>query len=152
TLFPYTTLFRSPLLGMPHRAGVLLVGAIVIVIVASAGMASTTYVPFLKGGLLIGLSTVLTFYMLKNGLRLSPETNSDGAYHSFMAITPEVVDGEVLSAEGWEVLGKQAVGEKTFVKLAKSEIIRWFDLVETSAGYQLKETLSIIEQANGPTL
>lgn len=141
-----------PLLGMPHWAGVLLVGAIVIVIVASAGMASTTYVQFLKGGLLIVLSTVLTFYILKNGLTLSPESNSDGAYHSFMTITPEVVDGEVLSAEGWEVLGKQAVGEKTFVKLAQSGVVRWFDLVETSTGYQLKETLSIIEQANGPTL
>ncbi|MGO1869308.1 MAG: sodium:solute symporter family transporter, partial [Sphingobacterium sp.] len=54
-----------PLLGLPHWAGVLLVGAIVIVIVASAGMASTTYVQFLKGGLLIILSVILTFFILK---------------------------------------------------------------------------------------
>ena len=33
-----------PLLGLPHWVGVILVGAIVIAIVASAGMASTTYV------------------------------------------------------------------------------------------------------------
>ena len=38
----------TPLLGLPHWAGVLMVGTIVIVIVATAGMASTTYVQFLK--------------------------------------------------------------------------------------------------------
>src|SRR5690606_15015072 len=62
-----------PLLGLPHWVGVLLVGIIVIVIVASAGMASTTYVQFLKGGLLIILSIVLTFFILKNGLTVNPD-------------------------------------------------------------------------------
>src|SRR5690606_41755060 len=108
---------------MPQLAGVMVGRAIVIVIDRSPGLASTTYVQFLKGGLLIVLSTVLTFYIFKNGLTLSPESNSDGDYHSFMTITPEVVDGEVLSAEGWEVLGKQAVSEKTFVKLAQSGVV-----------------------------
>ena len=42
----------TPLLGLPHWLGVVMVGAIVIIIVATAGMASTTYVQFLKGGLL----------------------------------------------------------------------------------------------------
>jgi cation/acetate symporter len=49
----------EPLLGIPHAWGVLMVGAIVITIVATAGMASTTYVQFLKGFLLIIFSTVL---------------------------------------------------------------------------------------------
>lgn len=141
-----------PLLGMPHWAGVLLVGAIVIFIVASAGMASTTYVQFLKGGLLIVLSTVLTFYILKNGLTLSPESDSNGAYHSFMTISPQVVDDEVVAAEGWEVLGQHAVGEKNFVKLSQAGVVRWFDLVQSTDGPVLKETLSITEQANGPVL
>lgn len=39
----------TPLLGLPHWAGVLMVGTIVIVIVATAEMASTIYVQFLKG-------------------------------------------------------------------------------------------------------
>jgi cation/acetate symporter len=34
----------QPLLGFPHWVGVLLVGAIVIIIVVTAGMVSTTYV------------------------------------------------------------------------------------------------------------
>lgn len=37
-----------PLLGLPYWTGVLIVGSIVILIVATAGMASTTYVQFIK--------------------------------------------------------------------------------------------------------
>ena len=44
----------EPLLGIPHAWGVIIVGAIVTTIVATAGMASTTYVQFLKGGLTVG--------------------------------------------------------------------------------------------------
>ncbi len=40
----------TPLFGLPHWIGVVMVGATVIVIVATAGMVSTTYVQFLKGG------------------------------------------------------------------------------------------------------
>src|SRR5215210_9065650 len=46
------TLVR-PLLGFSHQAGVLTVGIVVILIVVTAGMVSTTYVQFIKGGLLV---------------------------------------------------------------------------------------------------
>jgi cation/acetate symporter len=62
----------TPLLGFPHYIGVMMVGAIVIFIVATAGMTSTTYVQFIKGGLLIIVSTILTIYILNNGLSLKP--------------------------------------------------------------------------------
>ena len=38
----------TPLLGLPHWLGVTIVGGAVIIIVATAGMASTTYVQFIK--------------------------------------------------------------------------------------------------------
>jgi cation/acetate symporter len=57
----------QPLLGLPHWAGVVLVGATVIVIVVTAGMVSTTWVQFLKGALLVVFSTVLTVMVLKQG-------------------------------------------------------------------------------------
>ena len=57
-----------PLLGLPHWMGVVIVGSIVIFIVATAGMTSTTYVQFIKGALLVIFSTILTIYILKNGL------------------------------------------------------------------------------------
>lgn len=63
-----------PLLGMPHAAGVILVGTVVIVIVVTAGMVSTTYVQFLKGGLLVVFSTILTILILNRGLNVGEGT------------------------------------------------------------------------------
>ena len=70
----------EPLLGLPHWMGVVLVGAIVITIVATAGMTSTTYVQFLKGGLLLIFSTILVVFVLVRGLGTDPVslTGEDG--------------------------------------------------------------------------
>jgi cation/acetate symporter len=57
----------QPLLGMPHWAGVVLVGTVVIFIVVTAGMVSTTWVQFIKGSLLVIFSTVLTVLILARG-------------------------------------------------------------------------------------
>jgi cation/acetate symporter len=57
----------QPLLGLPHWAGVLIVGAVVITIVVTAGMVSTTWVQFIKGSLLVVFSTVLTVLILARG-------------------------------------------------------------------------------------
>ena len=58
----------KPLLGFSHVVGVSLVGAIVMLIVVTAGMVSTTYVQFLKGSLLVVFSAVLTVLILNRGL------------------------------------------------------------------------------------
>lgn len=58
----------KPLLGFDHWIGVCLVGAVVVMIVVTAGMVSTTYVQFLKGSLLVIFSTVLTVAILNRGL------------------------------------------------------------------------------------
>jgi cation/acetate symporter len=57
----------QPLLGLPHWVGVVLVGAVVILIVVTAGMVSTTWVQFIKGSLLVVFSTVLTVLILARG-------------------------------------------------------------------------------------
>ncbi|QDU89013.1 Cation/acetate symporter ActP [Pirellulimonas nuda] len=77
----------QPLLGLPHWAGVLIVGVVVIFIVVTAGMVSTTWVQFIKGALLVVFSTVLTVMILQRGFEAqtsTPEpqtitTTSDGA-------------------------------------------------------------------------
>ena len=61
----------KPLLGLQYWQGVVLVGSIVVVIVVTAGMVSTTYVQFLKGGLLVLFSLVLTIMVLNRGLTRS---------------------------------------------------------------------------------
>lgn len=57
----------QPLLGLPHWAGVVIVGTVVILIVVTAGMVSTTWVQFLKGSLLVVFSAVLTVMILQRG-------------------------------------------------------------------------------------
>jgi cation/acetate symporter len=62
----------QPLLGLPHWAGVLIVGAVVITIVVTAGMVSTTWVQFIKGSLLVVFSAVLTVLILARGFHAHP--------------------------------------------------------------------------------
>lgn len=140
-----------PLLGLPHWAGVILVGAIVIAIVASAGMASTTYVQFLKGGLLIVLSLVLTFYILKNGLNNPPDFNGN-KYHAFTELVPQVEADKVVAVEGWDLLAQQQISGKNFVKLAQNGIERWFEQTEKNGSSLLIETLTITHKADGTVL
>lgn len=98
----------TPLLGMPHEVGVVLVGAVVIVIVATAGMASTTYVQFLKGGLLVIFSLVLVFLVLSRGLTTAPDQGGNVPYHKFVSIP--------VTMQGDEVV----VSDKAFTKLSQS--------------------------------
>lgn len=68
----------TPLLGLPHWAGVVIVGAVVTMIVVTAGMVSTTYVQFIKGSLLVLFSGILTFLILQRGLHVdaNPEASA----------------------------------------------------------------------------
>lgn len=141
----------TPLLGFPHWVGVLFVGVIVILIVATAGMTSTTYVQFLKGGLLIILSTILSIYILKNGLTLTPD-HGNQKYHTFMELSPNMAGEKVVSVAGWNVLGQTDVKGKEFVQLEKDKIQRWFNLVKNNQVFILKEALSITENKQGEKL
>ncbi len=62
----------QPLLGLPHWAGVVIVGTVVILIVVTAGMVSTTWVQFIKGSLLVVFSTILTMMILARGFEAKP--------------------------------------------------------------------------------
>ena len=52
--------------------GVGIVGIVVILIVVTAGMVSTTWVQFIKGGLLVVFCLGLTIMILHNGLKAEP--------------------------------------------------------------------------------
>lgn len=141
----------TPLLGFPHWVGVVLVGIIVIFIVATAGMTSTTYVQFIKGGLLIVFSTILSIYIFNNGLNLKPD-HKDQTYHTFITLNP-VVEGEiVISVEGYEVQNQVEAKDHQFVKLGKNGISNWFNLVNKDGSYLLKEVLTIAEGEKGSKL
>lgn len=138
-----------PLLGLPHYAGVLIVGSIVIFIVATAGMTSTTYVQFIKGGLLIIFSTILTIYILKNGLNTHQENGS----HQFIEVGA-VVENDVVTGttdSSWTFINAIRHNPKnTFVKLEKEGVDRWFRLSDNQKS--LEEMLSITTLPDGTKL
>lgn len=116
-----------PLLGLPHWMGVVIVGSIVILIVATAGMTSTTYVQFIKGGLLVIFSTILTIYILNNGLSLNPDN-----YQKFNTLNALVVNDSVMSVSdpSYTVEKTKAVDNMFFVKLEKDKNYRWYKLTK----------------------
>jgi cation/acetate symporter len=126
----------TPLLGLPHWVGVIMVGAIVITIVATAGMTSTTYVQFLKGGLLIIFSTVISVMVLNKGLSTEPREET------FFPQTINLADATPV---------KEIADEKsglTFVKLEQDGLANWWIV----RGDQLEEAQSKTVSADGKTL
>ena len=67
----------TPLLGLPHAAGVVLVGVAVTLIVVTAGMVSTTWVQFIKGSLLVLFCGLLTAAILGRGLAVNAGQDGD---------------------------------------------------------------------------
>lgn len=141
----------EPLLGIPHAWGVIIVGAIVITIVATAGMASTTYVQFLKGGLLLVFSTVLVGAVLLRGLSTAPDQGGTVPFYEYGHIAASRVDGKVQVTEaGAEVLEQVDVkGGLTFVRIAQGERDVWWYAAEADGSVTLKETQSVVATADG---
>ncbi len=139
-----------PLLGLPHLVGVLIVGSIVIFIVATAGMTSTTYVQFIKGALLVVFSTVLTVYILRNGLNLTPNEN----YHKFAQTEAIVTDDTIVSVTDTDYAIESTVVLKdlVFVKLDKDGTKYWFKLNKQGDKATLDEVIYITDKANGDRL
>ncbi len=92
----------EPLLGLPHWVGVIIVGAIVITIVATAGMASTTYVQFLKGGLLLIFSTIMVVMLLVRGISTDPPSLQDAGGRKLLFV-PQQTTEAALTAQGHQL-------------------------------------------------
>ncbi len=138
-----------PLLGLPHWAGVVIVGSIVIFIVATAGMTSTTYVQFIKGALLIIFSVILTVYVLKNGFTLSPRND----YPNFTTIGAITENDRIVATDdsNYQFIESFTAGDNlTFVKTNKDGIDQWFKLSKDSL--YLEETLFITTLDDGSKL
>lgn len=139
-----------PLLGLPHWMGVVIVGSIVIFIVATAGMTSTTYVQFIKGALLVVFSTILTIYILRNGLSLTPGEN----YHKFTQIEASVTDDNIVSISDpdYVVKSTQVVDNLVFVKAENNGNAGWYKLSKTESKTTLNEMLYITVTPDGQKL
>ncbi|MHC1739118.1 MAG: cation acetate symporter [Ignavibacteriaceae bacterium] len=140
----------TPLLGFPHWVGVVLVGSIVIFIVATAGMTSTTYVQFIKGGLLIVFSAIIVILVLNSGLSLTPRQD----YHKFITLSAVGENGNVVAVkeDGYSITGQVKINDLTFIKLDLKGISSWWKLSVKDNSYSLEEALSIITPPVGPVM
>ncbi len=137
-----------PLLGLPHWLGVLIVGAIVIIIVSTAGMTSTTYVQFIKGGLLILSSVILTASILINGINKKPYDK----YHEFVSFNV-IKEGDkylVNDNDNIQILYVIEEGGKQYAKVLYDGYERYFQLLPKNENeFTLVEMLSIVNTPNG---
>lgn len=145
----------TPLLGLPFEAGVIIVGFVVILIVATAGMASTTWVQFIKGGLLVVFSLVIVVMLLFDGFSTSPD-QKDIPYHDFTTLeVAGIVDGNVTLVDtSYEVVREFNVGDgeeaNTFVMLSQDNLETIWKLDTTNN--VLTETQTITKRPDGPDL
>jgi cation/acetate symporter len=139
----------TPLLGLPHWFGVIMVGAIVIGIVATAGMTSTTYVQFIKGSLLIVFSLVIVIAVGLGGLSTQPER---GGNPLVAPQTLEVYDvgGAVAPRDrAWVKVDEIASGKEAFIELERDGKRTWWH-VETREGVKtLKQAQYVVTRADG---
>lgn len=138
-----------PLLGLPHWVGVVIVGSVVILIVATAGMTSTTYVQFIKGGLLIIVTLILTIMIVNKGLQKTPY---DG-YHQFRTLTA-VYDGDKLILDNDSLLVDHTVksidGKSEFAVIKFEGVNRYFMINKADDNtVKLDESLSVTESKDG---
>lgn len=149
----------QPLLGLSHWQGVALVGTTVIIIVVSAGMVSTTYVQFIKGGLLVFFSLILTVMILNQGLSVK-QGGIDG--HVFRTVGP--VSEEKLGQPAWI---ESALSSMVMVPLDPSwndldfyrtkdvgsgEIITWRIERDTDGQVTLREAQTVSRDLDGKLL
>ncbi len=144
----------KPLLGMPHWVGVCIVGIVVTIIVATAGMASTTYVQFFKGALLLICSTVVVIALLTRGLDTSPNQGDTKDYHQFQTLQASVTADGSLQVDGYNVAAgpESDFGQAGFVKLERNGEQSVWHLKQNNGGYELAETLFVTERPDGTKL
>ena len=141
----------QPLLGLPYAAGVVMVGAIVIAIVSTAGMASTTYVQFIKGGLLLIFSTILVGAVLVRGFSTEPDQGGAVPFYEYAQLaTTQGADGLTVTEPGWQVLEQQELpGGEAFVKLSRDGRESWWAVSDEAGVVMLDETQFVEARSDG---
>ncbi len=139
----------EPLLGFPYWVGVVLVGAIVITIVATAGMTSTTYVQFIKGSLLIIFALVIVVALCVRGLSTTPDQGGRVAFYHYKTIAATQVDKTITPADpAYKVVEQHVVtaghASTTFVKLQSNGVATWWKLNSSATAVTLQETQEVV--------
>lgn len=140
----------TPLLGLPHYVGVIMVGIIVITIVATAGMTSTTYVQFIKGALLIVFSTILVVALCIRGLSTAPDQGGKVPFHNYLTIPASMSGDTVIPADAsCKVLSVSKVKTAEFAKIEKDGKIGWWKMENVNGALELHETQALVTKPDG---
>ena len=143
----------EPLLGIPHYAGVIMVGAIVITIVATAGMTSTTYVQFIKGAMLVVFSLIVTVSVLYRGLSTQPDQGGRVPFYQYKTLEASEVKGALVVADkAYTVAAAVPVKAETYVKLVNNGVETWWLRADKDGKIALKETQYEVKKADGSKL
>jgi len=143
----------EPLLGIPHYAGVIMVGAIVITIVATAGMTSTTYVQFIKGGMLVVFSLIVCVAVLYRGLSTTPDQGGRVPFHEYKTMGASEVKGRLATEDKtFVVSGSKEVKGAKFVKLSVNGLETWWARYDKDGKITLRETQYSVAKADGAKL
>jgi len=130
----------QPLLGLPHWAGVCIVGVVVVLIVATAGMASTTYVQFLKGGLLIIFSVVITVAMCMRGLSTEPDQGGQVPFYEPATLAATMGEDHTLTLANADYTVASYFHDQHVAKLTKDGAPSFWSIEESESGIQLQES------------
>jgi cation/acetate symporter len=141
----------TPLLGLPHSVGVVMVGLIVITIVATAGMTSTTYVQFIKGGLLIVFSVVVVAVVLIRGLSTTPDQGGRVPFKEYRTLSATEMEGSLrIEDSSFQVLGLQAVKTMKFAKILENGRESWWKVEAGADGaVTLQEAQFVVSKTDG---
>jgi cation/acetate symporter len=142
----------QPLLGLQHHWGVLMVGAIVITIVATAGMASTTYVQFLKGGLLILFSLALVIAVCVRGFNTKPEYAGSTFREPATLSATRTEQGLTVAEPDARVIETQQIsGGATLARVARGGVENWWlvEQGELAGNATLREAQSVVVTREG---
>ena len=139
----------QPLLGLPHYVGVLLVGCIVTLIVMTAGMVSTTWVQFIKGGLLVVLCAVITVLILLRGVNTNPRDDSAKAGE---VLKRGVMASTVVEAPGYALMPEEGGWAGTPYVRVKQAATGVVSVWRKDAGGLLSEAQTLTVLPNGAKL
>jgi cation/acetate symporter len=143
----------EPLLGIPHYMGVIMVGAIVITIVATAGMTSTTYVQFIKGGMLVVFSLIVTVAVMYRGFSTQPDQGGRVPFYEYKTLGAIEAKGQLFTEDkAYKVAGSQAVKNETYVKLENGGVETWWLRSDKDGKVYLKETQYEAKKADGSSV
>jgi cation/acetate symporter len=114
-------------------------------------MASTTYVQFIKGALLIIFSSVLVGAVVIRGLSTNPDQDGKVQPYSYSQISAMVSGGEYKATdESWEASEQVEIkGGNVFVKLTKDGIQSWWHVVSADTEVTLQETQYVVSKPDG---